>query len=229
MEPDLQKEPTFFGFDDFDPDKARRRRGRRKVDDDLDQERVEEIAEKKRRKREESPPPLQLKKPEEFENKHHFFIHWCKWVLHQWELKEEAKAIPDNKPGELNQDFHPQNRKLIREKVMNLIKLIRRGDMGDKVMDRLVSMTSNATHGEFGKASQAYMDLTIGHAKWHSDVALGEVKHNKGIKIKKIKADDTILLKDPVIKSYCIPTKRLAVFHQIIEPPEDTSKRMINA
>ena len=31
------------------------------------------------------------------------------------------------------------------------------------------------------------MDMTIGNAKWHSDQALGEVRHNKGIKIKKIK------------------------------------------
>ena len=42
------------------------------------------------------------------------------------------------------------------------------------------------------------------------------------------KATEGILLQDAVVKSYVIATKRLAVYHQVIHPPEDIAKRMIN-
>merc|ERR1711964_424239 len=104
--------------------------------------------------------------------------------------------------------------------------MLKRRELEEAVGSKLSDLASNSYYGEYARSNQVYMDMTIGNAKWHTDQALGEVRHNKGIKIKKIKATEGILLPDTIVKSYVIACKRLVMYQQKISPPEDLSKLM---
>jgi hypothetical protein len=220
---------SFHDFANFDADAARRRRGKRKEMTEEEQEAEAARADafkrdqKKKQKREESPPPTELGKADMYgpEDQYKYFIHWARYILHRWKADVESGACTDP-------DFREDARKSVEDKITQLMKLLKKGEISEAVTSKLVDFAVNASELDFAKCNQVYMDLVIGNAKWHSDQALGEVRHNKGIKIKKIKATEGILLQDAVVKSYVIATKRLAVYHQVIHPPEDIAKRMIN-
>eukprot|EP00931_Biecheleriopsis_adriatica_P090727 TRINITY_DN64661_c0_g1_i1.p1 TRINITY_DN64661_c0_g1~~TRINITY_DN64661_c0_g1_i1.p1 ORF type:complete len:347 (-),score=53.68 TRINITY_DN64661_c0_g1_i1:2-1042(-) len=101
-------------------------------------------------------------------------------------------------------------------------------DVSRENIDKLARIAELATEREYHAASQTYLELTVGHGKWHGDLSVkgmtGCAKAPRnGFKVKKDSAD---FLGTEEAKEYTMWIKRLVAFSQLVQPKSDVSKNM---
>jgi len=118
-------------------------------------------------------------------------------------------------------------RKWIRaEHLQHELRKARQVKLSKETIDKLEQIATLATDREYCSANQAYIELTVGHGKWHEDLSVkGLTGCNKaprgGFKVKK---DLSSFLDTEEAKDYMFCLKRLMAFLQLIRPNSDVSK-----
>ncbi|CAD7941302.1 unnamed protein product [Amoebophrya sp. A120] len=82
--------------------------------------------------------------------------------------------------------------------------------MKQDVLPLLADLCKRAYERDYIGANQVYVDLTIGHTKWHHDMAHGEARHNKGYNPRRIKrTEGTEFMENEQMHEYILAFKRL--------------------
>lgn len=99
-------------------------------------------------------------------------------------------------------------------------------ELAQEAINKLDRMVVLAAARDYHAANQTYIELTVGHGRWHEDLSVkGLTGCNKaprgGFKVKK---DQQSFLETEEAKEYMFCMKRLLAFLQLVCPNEDVSK-----
>mmetsp|Transcript_89697 Transcript_89697/g.280734 ORF Transcript_89697/g.280734 Transcript_89697/m.280734 type:complete len:634 (-) Transcript_89697:190-2091(-) len=101
-----------------------------------------------------------------------------------------------------------------------------RVSLAKQAIEKLESIATLSTEREYHAANQAYIELTLGHGRWHGDLSIsGLTGSNKAPRNGfKVKRDQSNFLDTEEAKVYMFCLKRLVSFLQLIRPNSDVSK-----
>jgi len=110
-----------------------------------------------------------------------------------------------------------------------LLQQLMRNEASPLVIQQLDKMVTFAAEREYTDAGRAYIDVSLGHKKWHNTIASygGTHGQNKGFRIyttirdKHNEYDDS-----PVVQKYVHSMRKLILFAQCIRPNADMSKHL---
>jgi len=107
-----------------------------------------------------------------------------------------------------------------------LLRKAQKVELSKEAIEGLESIALLSSEREYNRANQAYIELTVGHGKWHGDLSIsGLTGCNKaprnGFKVRK---DTSNFLDTEEAKVYMFCLKRLVAFSQLIRPNPDVSK-----
>lgn len=94
--------------------------------------------------------------------------------------------------------------------------------------DKIVRIAELCAEREYHAASQVYLELTVGHGRWHGDLSVKGITGcakapRNGFRVKK---DSNVLLESTDGMQYMPCLKRLMAFCQFAHPNADVSKHM---
>lgn len=95
-------------------------------------------------------------------------------------------------------------------------------------LDKIVRIAELCAEREYHAASQVYLELTVGHGRWHGDLSVKGITGcakapRNGFRVKK---DSNGLLESTDGMQYMPCLKRLMAFCQVVHPNADVSKHM---
>lgn len=118
-------------------------------------------------------------------------------------------------------------RKWIRpDQVGHLLRKARSTELSKDTLEKLEKISALAAEREYQAANEVYVELTVGHGKWHGDLSVkgmtGCAKAPRnGFMVKK---DVAGFLDSEAAKDYMFCLKRLVALAQLIRPNTDLSK-----
>lgn len=112
------------------------------------------------------------------------------------------------------------------DQTTSLLRKAPQVELNKDSVEKLERISVLAMDREYHAANQAYIELTVGHGRWHEDLSVkGLTGCNKaprgGFKVKK---DQSNFLDTEEAKDYMFCMKRLVTFQQLTRPNPDLSK-----
>jgi pre-mRNA-splicing factor 18 len=142
----------------------------------------------------------------------------AEWGLYLQNRSDDEKQ---SREGKLHSAVHAQTIEHLRP----LYKRLKKRDLKEDVMERIVDMCYYVQLREYIKANDAYMRLSIGNAPWPVGVVNVGIHERKGGE--KIKPNQVAhALNDEVTRKWIQGMKRLMNFAQIKYPSTDPAKMM---
>lgn len=142
-----------------------------------------------------------------------FVLHW----FHIWKKEYDDKVV-----GQTRRALFP------------LLEQLKKGTVPESLLRNIVAFAELATVGEFSKANDIYVEITIGKALWHSHLDLGEQRAHWGggcnlrtmqkQVIEKDTKNASLFDTDPIVQGYVHALKRLLTHMQVVQPDLDPSK-----
>jgi len=156
-------------------------------------------------------PRSEFESPEDFLSE--FILHW----FHAWRKEYDQKVV-----GQTRRALFP------------LLEQLKQRAVPESLLRNMVTFAELATVGEFSKANDIYVEITIGKALWHSHLDLGEQRAHWGggcnlrtVQKQVIEKDfknASLFDTDPTVQGYVHALKRLLTHMQVVQPNLDPSK-----
>jgi len=151
---------------------------------------------------------------------HHFF----KSLLKQWE--DELSKRPESIKRTIIGKNETKTLKQCKDYIRPLFKLCKNRKLEPSIMSHLVKIVTFCQEGEFVKAHDAYVDVSIGRAAWPIGVTMVGIHARTG-RAKIESANVAHVMNSEVQRKFLTSVKRLMTYCQKLRPDVDPSKKVL--
>lgn len=151
---------------------------------------------------------------------HHFF----KSLLKQWE--DELSKRPESTKRTITGKNETKTLKQCKDYIRPLFKLCKNRKLEPSIMSHLLKIVTFCQEGEFVKAHDAYVDVSIGRAAWPIGVTMVGIHARTG-RAKIESANVAHVMNSEVQRKYLTSVKRLMSYCQKLRPDVDPSKKVL--
>jgi len=113
-----------------------------------------------------------------------YICHFVRHMLRLWGEHPEQEGVKEKLA--FGGDCCKINFKDVETTMNNLCEELLQNKIHTDMVAQIHSFVVNTVKRDYTKATQAYIEITIGKTKWHQDVCVGEARHNKGYNARKI-------------------------------------------